>query len=151
LKYGTVSILFELLSFGKSSTALYKSWKKFLQNWACSISKEAEYCADFKNVQKSRVWQKGKKLLLKNWIFRDLENFAKNHFSEKKSLGTSWRKSSTHFWNQPKIPLLLIPCMPNFERKKISTLIRDGAVFSEVKSSNKIETDQYLKKCFFIN
>ena len=28
LKYWTVSILFELLSFGKSSTAPYKSWKK---------------------------------------------------------------------------------------------------------------------------
>jgi hypothetical protein len=39
---------------------------KFLQNWACRVSKEAEFCADFKNVQKSRVWQKGKKLLLKN-------------------------------------------------------------------------------------
>jgi hypothetical protein len=39
----------------------------------------------------------------------------------------------------------------NFQRKKISTLIRDGAVFLEVKSSNKIETDQYFKKCFFIN
>ncbi len=29
--------------------------KKFLQNWACRVSKEAEFCADFKNVQKSRV------------------------------------------------------------------------------------------------
>ncbi len=32
-----------------------------------------------------------------------------------------------------------------FRRKIFSTLIRDGAVFLEVKSSNKIETDQYLK------
>ncbi len=52
----------------ESSTTLYRSWKKFLQNWACRVSKEAEFCSDFKNVQKSRVWQKGKNLLLKNWI-----------------------------------------------------------------------------------
>ncbi len=144
-----VSILFDLLSFKKSSSAPYKSWKKFLQNWPSRVSKEAEFCADFKNVQKSRVWQKGKKCLQKNWIFRDLENFAKNRFSEKNSLGTSWRKSSTHFWNQHKIPLLLIPCTPNFKEIFFSTLIRDGAVFLEVKSSNKIETDQYLKKTLF--
>ncbi len=30
-----------------------------------------------------------KKILQKNLIFRDLENLAKNRFSEKKSLGTS--------------------------------------------------------------
>jgi hypothetical protein len=34
--------------------------KKFLQNWPCRVSIEAEFCADFKNVEKSRVWQKGK-------------------------------------------------------------------------------------------
>jgi hypothetical protein len=45
---------------------------------------------------------KGKKILLKNRIFKDLENFAKNRFSEKKSLGTSCHKSSTHFLNQRK-------------------------------------------------
>jgi hypothetical protein len=37
-----------------------------------------------------------------------------------------------------------------FQRNFFSTLIRDGAVFWEVKSSNKIETNQYFKKCFFI-
>jgi hypothetical protein len=34
---------------------------KFLRNWVCRISKEVEFCIDFKNVQKSRVWQKGEK------------------------------------------------------------------------------------------
>ncbi len=33
--------------------------------------------------------------------------------------------------------------------KIVSTLIRDGAVFLEVTSSNKIETVQYLKKTLF--
>jgi hypothetical protein len=36
-----------------------------------------------------------------------------------------------------------------FRRNFFSTHIGDGAVFFEVKSSNKIETDQYLKKRFF--
>jgi hypothetical protein len=34
-------------------------------------------------------------------------------------------------------------------KKFFSTLIRDGAAFLEVKSSNKIETDQYFKKTLF--
>jgi hypothetical protein len=54
--------------------------KKFLQNLA---SKKAEFCADFKNAEKSRVWQKGKIFFRKNLIFSNLEN------SEKKSLGIS--------------------------------------------------------------
>ncbi len=44
-KYCKVSILFDLLS----------SEKKFLQNSPQRISKEAGFCADFKNVQKSWV------------------------------------------------------------------------------------------------
>jgi hypothetical protein len=38
---------------------------RFLRNWAYRVSKEAEFCADFKNVQMSRVWQKGKKFYRK--------------------------------------------------------------------------------------
>jgi len=103
------------LTSKKSSAAPYKSWKKCLQHLAYRVSKKAEFCADFKNVQKSWVWQKGKNSLQKNRIFRDLENLTKNHFSEKKSLETSWHKGSTYFWNQHKILLLLIPFVPNFK------------------------------------
>ncbi len=39
--------------------------KKFLRNWPCMVSKEAEFCADLKNLEKSRVWQKGKKFCRK--------------------------------------------------------------------------------------
>jgi hypothetical protein len=64
--------------------------KIFLRNWACRGSKEAEFCADFKNVQKSRVWQKGKKFFYRKTEFLGTwKIFAKNCFSEKKSLGTS--------------------------------------------------------------
>jgi hypothetical protein len=63
--------------------------KKFLQNWVYRVSKETEFCANFKNMLKSTIWQTGKIFLQKNLNFRDLENFAKNHFSEKKSFGTS--------------------------------------------------------------
>jgi hypothetical protein len=44
----------------KVAPPLIRVEKFFFQNWACRVSKEAEFCADFKNVQKSRVWQKGK-------------------------------------------------------------------------------------------
>jgi hypothetical protein len=49
----------------KVTPPLIRVEKKFLQNWECRVSKEAEFCADFKNVQKSRVWQKGEKIYRK--------------------------------------------------------------------------------------
>ncbi len=66
----------------KTAPPLIRIEKKFLWNWACRVSKEAEFFTDLKNVQESLVWQKGKIYLQTNWIFRDLENFAKNRFSE---------------------------------------------------------------------
>ncbi len=65
LKYWTVSTLFDLLSSKKSSTAPIRVEKTVVQNWVYWVSKEAEFCDDFKNVQKSRVWQKGKKFIEK--------------------------------------------------------------------------------------
>jgi hypothetical protein len=43
--------------------------KKFIQNWAYRVSKEAEFSTNFKNVQKSRVWQK------ENYFFTEKQNF----------------------------------------------------------------------------
>jgi hypothetical protein len=43
-------------------------------------SKEAEFCADLKNVQMSRVWQKGKKNFTEKLILMDFENFEKSVF-----------------------------------------------------------------------
>ncbi len=51
----------------------------------------------------------------KSVFFNIEQNYFILPFSEKKSLGTSWRKSYTHFWNQRKIPLLLIPFAANFQ------------------------------------
>jgi hypothetical protein len=48
-----VSILFDLLSSEKVAPPLIRVRKKFLQNSPQRISKEAEFCADFKNVQNS--------------------------------------------------------------------------------------------------
>jgi hypothetical protein len=53
--------------------------KKFLRNWANRVSKEAEFCADLKNVQKSRDWQREKNFTEK-LNFKGLENFAKKSF-----------------------------------------------------------------------
>jgi hypothetical protein len=59
-------ILFELLTSKKTAPSLIRVLKKFLRNWVCKVSKEAEFWADFKNVQQSQVWQKGKTFLQKN-------------------------------------------------------------------------------------
>jgi hypothetical protein len=53
----------------KVALPLIRVHKKFLRNWAYRVSKEAEFCADLKNVQKSRVWQKGKKFYRKTEFF----------------------------------------------------------------------------------
>jgi hypothetical protein len=88
-----VSILFDILSYKKVASPLIRVEKKFLRNWAYRVSKEAEFCTDLKNVQKSGVWQKGKKFYRK----------------------TEFLKTWKFFGNQCKIPLLLIPFAPNFE------------------------------------
>jgi hypothetical protein len=66
-----------------SVQSLYVFWKKCFQNSPQRVSKEAKFCADFKNVQKSWVYQKGKFFLQKILFFR--ENFGKKCFSENKS------------------------------------------------------------------
>jgi hypothetical protein len=53
LKVRTVSILFDLLSSKKVAPPLIRVEKKFLQNSLKRVYKEAEFCTDFKNVQKS--------------------------------------------------------------------------------------------------
>ncbi len=105
LKYWTVSILFDLLSFEKSSAAPYKSWKKISSKLAVQGIKRSGILRWFQKCGEVSSLAKGEK------------NFTEKlkSFFENKSLGTSWRKSSTHFWNQCKIPLFLIPCTVNFE------------------------------------
>ncbi len=68
-------------------------------------------------MQKSRVWQKGKKCLQKNCILKGLENFAKNRFSEKKNL---WELLDARVLH---IPLLLIPFAPVL---RVSEIIKKG-------------------------
>jgi hypothetical protein len=115
LKYWTVSILFDLFSFEKNSTVPYKSWKKISLKLAVQGIKRSGILRWFQKCAEVSSLAKGKNFSQTNIIFRDLKNLAKNCFSAKKSLGTSWHKSSTHFWNKRKIPLLLIPSTPNFE------------------------------------
>ncbi len=37
-------------NFQKTAPSLIRVLKKFLRNWPCRVSKQAEFCADFKNV-----------------------------------------------------------------------------------------------------
>ncbi len=84
MKYFTVSILFDLSSFKKGESPLLRVEK----NWACRVSKEAEFCADFKNVQKSRVWRKGKKIFYRKTEFSGTcKILQKIVFLRKKSWG----------------------------------------------------------------
>ncbi len=145
LKYWTVSILFVLSSSKKSSTASYKSSKNFFKIVRKGYQKKliSKMCRSLEFINREKKFTV-------NLIFRGLRKFCKSIFLEKKSLGTSWRKSSTHFWNQRKIPLLLIPFVPSFEEIFFNSY-KGQCYFLEVKRSKKIKTLQYLKKRFFIN
>jgi hypothetical protein len=47
------------------------------------VSKEAEFCTNLKNVQKSRVWQKGKKIYRKTEILGTWKTLQKIVFLRK--------------------------------------------------------------------
>jgi len=59
------------------------------------------------------------RLVCKKAFYKILNGFyliwAFNLISVKKNFPFAKHETSAHFWNQRKIPLLLIPCMPNFE------------------------------------
>ncbi len=129
----------------KTAPPLIRVEKKFLQNWPCRVSKEAEFCADFKIVQKYRVWQKGKKFWQKKWIFWD---FCKKSFFWEKIFGNFLTQEFYTFLNSAQNSASFNTLHTQFRRNFFSTLIRDGAVFSKDKSSNKIETVQYFKNAF---
>ncbi len=134
-KIWIVSILFDLLSSEKSCTARYKSWrKKILQNWAYRVSKEAEFCADLKNVQKSCVWQKGKQILQKNCIFKDLEKFCKKSLFWEKIFGKFSTQEFYTFLKPAQNSASFDTLVAQFGRNFFSTLIRDGAVFLKLKA-----------------
>ncbi len=84
-----VSILFDLSSFEKNSTDPYKSWKNISSKLGVQGIKRSGILRWFQKCAEVSSLAKGKKVLQKNWICRDLENSVKNRFSEKKSWGTS--------------------------------------------------------------
>ncbi len=108
----------------KIAPPLIRVEKKFLQNWAYRILKEVEFCLISK-MRRSLLFGKREKQQ-KNWIFRDF-------FLRKKSLGTSWRKSSIYFWDSAKFRFFWYPLRPIL-KKFFSTLIKDGAVFLKLKA-----------------
>jgi hypothetical protein len=87
-------------------------------------------------------YQKKRNFALISKMCRSLEfgRREKNFYRTNTVVGT-WKILQ----NQRKIPLLLIPCTPNFEEIFFQLF---GPVFLEVKSSKKIETDQYFKNAF---
>jgi hypothetical protein len=78
-----------------------------------------------------------------------LENFVNNHFSEKKIFRNFLAKEFYTFLKSAQNSASFDTLCAQFRRNFFSTLMRDGAVFLEVKSSNKIETANILKNAFY--
>jgi hypothetical protein len=75
-------------------------------------------------------------------IFEDLENVAKNHFSEKKIFGNFLTQEFYTFLKSAQNSDLFQIFFKSY---------KGGCDFFKVRSSNNIETVQYFKKRFFIN
>jgi hypothetical protein len=116
----------------KSSTAPYKSWKKISSKLAVQGVKRSGILRWFQKCGEASSLAKGKKNLQKNLIFRDLENLAKNRFSEKKIFGNFLTQEFYTFLKSAQNSASFDTLHGQFWRKFFSTLIRDGAVFLEV-------------------
>ncbi len=132
----------------KVALPLIRVEKKCLRNRAYRVSKEAEFCADFKNRLKSRVCQKEKKNYRKTEILGTWKILQKIVFLRKNLWDILDARVLHIFEISAKFRLFSYPLCPIW-RNFFSTLLRDGAVFLEVKRSKKIETVQYFKKTPF--
>jgi hypothetical protein len=124
------------LALKKTAPSLIRVEKKFLQNWAQRVSKKAELCADFK-ICRTLTSSSSQRFFLGKTI----KFFCKIVFAFCQTCDFCIFLKSVQ--NSASFDTLYA----QFRR----TLIRGDAIFLEDKRSNKIETDQYFKKHFFIN
>ena len=120
----------------KVAPPLLRVEKKFLQNWPCRVSKEAEFCADFKNVQKSWVWQKGKNFYLKTEFLRTWKILQKMVFLRKNLWELLDARVLHIFEISAKFRFFWYPLCPVL-KKFFSTLIRDSAIFWKLKGQRR--------------
>jgi hypothetical protein len=80
-------LIWPFIPWKKVGPPLTRVEKKMSSKWVYRVSKEAELCADFKNVQKSWVWQKEKKIFTEKLNFFGLGKFCKNLFFREKIFG----------------------------------------------------------------
>ncbi len=130
LKYWTITyycILFDLLSSEKSSIALYKSFKKFLQNWAYRVSKEAKFCPDFKMCKSLKFGEREERFLQKT-------DFGCNDaFFWEKIFGNFLTQEFYTFLKSKQNSVSFDTLWGKFWRNFFSTLIRVGAIFWKLK------------------
>ncbi len=115
LKYWTVLSYLTFYPQKKVAPPLIRVEKKFLQIRAYKVSKEAEFCDDFKSVQKSWVWQKGKLFLQKTEFLGTWKILQKTLFLRKNLWELLGARVLHIFKISAKFPLLLIPFAPNLE------------------------------------
>jgi hypothetical protein len=115
-------------NFQKNSTVPYKSWKKISSKLGAKGIKRSgilrwfQKCVEFSHQEVPKDFFSEKRFIAKFYNSLKIQFFCKKIFPLAKL------KTSAHFWNQRKIPLLLIPCTANFG-KKFPTLIRGGDTF----------------------
>ncbi len=118
----------------KVAPPLIRVQNKFLRNWAYRVSKEAEFCADFKNVQKSGVWQKGKKYYRKTEFFGTWKILQKIVFL-RKNLRELLDARVVHIFEiSAKFRFFLYPLRPILKKFFLNSYKgRDGVFFLSLK------------------
>ncbi len=132
----------------KNSTVPSKNWKKISSKLVAKGIKRSGILRWFQELLRQEV---PNDFFSEKQFFSTFSKSQKIQFFCKIFSPFAKLETSAHFLNQRKIPLLLIPCTPNFEEIFCELLSGAMLLFSEDKRSNKIETVQYFKKRFFIN
>ncbi len=135
----------------KVAPPLMRVEKKFLRNWAYRGIKRSRILRWFQKCAEVSSLAKGKNSFTEKLNLWGLGKFCKKSFLWEKIFGSFLTQKFYTFLNSAQNSASFENLRGQYRRNFFSTLIRDGAVFLEVKRSNKIETVRYFEKCFFIN
>jgi hypothetical protein len=102
-------------NFQKYSTVPYKSWKKNPSKLGTKGIKRSRILRWFQKCVELLRQEVPKDLFSEKHFFAKFSKYLKFHFFCKKFFPFDKLETSAYFWNQRKIPLLLIPCTLNFE------------------------------------
>ncbi len=123
MKYWTVAILFDLLSFEKSGTALYKSWKKISSKLGVQGIKRSGILRWFQKCAEVSSLAKGKTFFYRKTEFSGIRKFCKKLFFWEQIFGNFLTQEFYTFLKSAQNSASFDTVHSRFRRNFCSTLI----------------------------